>query len=878
MVESRVMVRLVVTGGCVYDASQGLCDAALDVIVQDGVIEALLPPGEGAARHPDAEVYDAGGGIVCAGLIDAHVHVYEHSTPLGVNPDQHCLQRGVTTVVDAGSAGATTYPGLLRYVAERSVTRVLALLNVSKIGLASAGMAGKAPCGENDSLNELDVEAVVAAAAAAPDTVVGVKVRLQRSVCDEGRTEAEAYARAQAAAAELGLPLMTHHIQSGVAMEACPLRMRAGDIYTHSFHGWEGGAIVELVPGDDGEPMLRVRESVRAAREHGVLFDVGHGGGAFSWPVAEAAIVAGFLPDLVSTDLHSHSCGPRGPAYDLPTVASKMLHCGMPLPAVIEAMTTAPAKAFKQYPRLGTLRPGSVGDITVLSLHLPATPVPIEDSHGQVRHVAKVLRAQAVFAKGVRHEVSEAVLGAGGGNKGDLQHAALLYKDGGSGGCCGGSAAHEEPRREDPRLLGVPPVINAVGTMTSLGGSVMATAARDAAAAASAHYLDINALLGAAGRRIAELSKAPEGYTALPCTGAAAGLALSTAACAQLAFPDLAPGDFPLCREGEGARRCAVAVDASADLRWVNNIALCGLEVLQLGTKDAPMTSPTLEAALRPPGTGHSPTVVAVMVTAAELGIAGRLGLCDVVKVADAARVPVVVDAAAMLGGASGAEPLWSYTHAGAGAVLFSGGKLLRGSQSSGFIIGKAELIAKAKTHASPNEGSIGRLAKTTKEDICALAAAVEAFVGTDFPAALERLRGMCTSGAAWLERQGIPARVEYPDPVSETDVQPNTIPRLVIPLAPPPGGAGEGAAPPMLDHSNPLALPQVSPTIDPCGALRAALAHLTPPIALGVTPRNEPSISPLCLSDGDMGEVLRAVHRWHVGVYGPGGEGEARP
>eukprot|EP01063_Lacrimia_lanifica_P002250 TRINITY_DN1116_c4_g1_i1.p1 TRINITY_DN1116_c4_g1~~TRINITY_DN1116_c4_g1_i1.p1 ORF type:complete len:398 (+),score=111.25 TRINITY_DN1116_c4_g1_i1:3-1196(+) len=395
--------------------------------------------------------------------------------------------------------------------------------------------------------------------------------------------------------------------------------------------------------------------------------------------------------------------------------------------------------------------------------------------------------------------------------------------------------------------------------MTSLGGSLPCAAAREAAAAAAGHFVDLNALLAAAGERIAALSKAPAGYTALPCTGAAAGLALCTAACAQAAFPELAPEDFPL----PPPARCAVVVDGSADLRWLRNIAVCGVHVLRIGAPGAPMRLADLVKAL---SGAARPRVVAVMVSAAELGVAGRMGVAEVVQAAG--PVPVIVDAAAMLGGAAGAAPLWEYARAGAAAVLFSGGKLLRASQSSGFVIGRRELLARAARHAAPNEAAVGRLAKTTEEDVCGLVAALEAFVERDFPADMARLRRMCEDGAAWLKGAGVRAEVEFPDPVVETDVQPNTIPRLVVCL---PGGraATAVAAAGGLDHSNPLALPDVAADVDPCAALRGALARHAPPIALGVTPTGAPSISPLCLTDAEMRRVLRAVCDWYEGVYG---------
>ncbi len=151
---------VLIRGGHVLDPATGTNLERLDVLVRSGTVAAVgrdLRVGGDEGGGGAAEILDATGCFVSPGWIDLHAHVYEHATELGVDPDVHCLRRGVTTVVDAGSAGAMTFAGLRRFVAERSSTRVLALLHVAAHGLAGAGVAD-AGGGESDHLNALKVD------------------------------------------------------------------------------------------------------------------------------------------------------------------------------------------------------------------------------------------------------------------------------------------------------------------------------------------------------------------------------------------------------------------------------------------------------------------------------------------------------------------------------------------------------------------------------------------------------------------------------------------------------------------------------------------------------------------------------------------------
>jgi dihydroorotase len=170
--------------------------------------------------------------------------------------------------------------------------------------------------------------------------------------------------------------------------------MDAGDIYTHAYHAYKSTII---------DPDTRtIHPDVLDARRRGVLFDVGHGQGAFSWTVTEICAKEQFWPDIIGTDLHTGSH--RGPAYDLPSVMSKFLFLGMPLDKVVKAATSTPAKAIGWGDRIGSLSVGNEADITVL--RQKDCDVEVEDCQEQVRRMTTRLLPVAVWRAGKRHVVS----------------------------------------------------------------------------------------------------------------------------------------------------------------------------------------------------------------------------------------------------------------------------------------------------------------------------------------------------------------------------------------------------------------------------------------------------------------------------------------
>ena len=336
---------LLIKGGTVIDPSQNL-HALLDVAVKDGKILQVSPdiPADGSRT-----LISAKGKIVTPGLIDVHVHVFEGVGPTGVNADQYCLGRGVTTAVDAGSAGYFSIAGFRQYVIKPSATRVYAMIDIGARGTLM-GLAGN-----YSNLDWVNPQLTARAAEANKPDVVAIKARLSKEIT--GANDLEVLKRALEAAKISNLPLMVHIGDSYSPLPEILRQLRNGDILTHCFTGRPHG------PLDASGKML---PEMLECRERGVLFDVGDGGPHLSLDVAEKCLQQNFLPDTIGTDLGGLSI--NGPVYDLVTELSKFLAIGMNLDQIVERVTLRPTRMFNFGVEIGTLRPGSVADITILEV------------------------------------------------------------------------------------------------------------------------------------------------------------------------------------------------------------------------------------------------------------------------------------------------------------------------------------------------------------------------------------------------------------------------------------------------------------------------------------------------------------------------------
>ena len=336
---------LLIKGGTVIDPSQNL-HALLDVAVKDGKIQQVAPDIPADGSH---SVISAKGRIVTPGLIDVHVHVFEGVGPTGLNADQYCLGRGVTTAVDAGSTGHFSIAGFRQYVIKPSSTRLYALLDIGARGTLM-GLADN-----YTNLDWVNPQLTARAAEANKPDVVGIKARLSREIT--GANDLEVLKRALQAAEMSHLPLMVHIGDSYSPLPQILRQLRKGDILTHCFTGRPNGPL---------DANGRLIPEMLECRERGVFFDVGDGGPHLSLDVAEKCLQQNFLPDTISTDLGG--LGYNGPVFDLVTELSKFLIIGFSLDQVIERVTLRPTRLFNFGVELGTLRPGTVADITILDL------------------------------------------------------------------------------------------------------------------------------------------------------------------------------------------------------------------------------------------------------------------------------------------------------------------------------------------------------------------------------------------------------------------------------------------------------------------------------------------------------------------------------
>jgi dihydroorotase len=338
---------LILKGGHVIDPSQGI-DGIMDVGFANGRVAALAPSLPGRA----ADERDVSGLIVSPGLIDLHTHVYWGGTSLGIDAEEFCRTSGVTTAVDTGSAGPGNFMGFRKHVIERSQVRILAYLHVSHAGIY--GFSSTVMVGESEDIRLMDPVTAAEVADANRDCIVGIKVRVGRHASgDQGVAPLDI---ALQVAEETGLPLMAHIDEPPPSYEEVLARLRPGDVLTHAFRPF---------PNSPATAQGSVKPAVLAARKRGVLFDIGHGMGSFAFRTARAMLANGFAPDTISSDVHALCID--GPAFDQVTTMSKFLCLGMSLPEVIRASTVNAAFALKR-PELGSLKPGSVGDATLLSV------------------------------------------------------------------------------------------------------------------------------------------------------------------------------------------------------------------------------------------------------------------------------------------------------------------------------------------------------------------------------------------------------------------------------------------------------------------------------------------------------------------------------
>ncbi len=333
---------LVLQGGRVIDPKNNV-DRVADVAIQAGKIASV------GANLSGKKNIDVKGLIVTPGLIDIHAHVF-HTTgiqgawagELSIRPDDFSFRTGVTTMADAGSSGWRNFLQFRQTVIDRAETRIFSFINIAGLGMIT----------DVTEQEDFNPEEVAKLAKKHSDVVVGVKSAHYQ------KPDWESIDAALEAGKLANIPIMVDFGYFHVERPYWKLvteKLRPGDISTHMFRG--------PVPyvGPDG----KLLDYLRKARERGVKFDVGHGGGSFVFRNAAPAIAAGFYPDSISTDLHTGSM--NAAMMDMPTTMSKLMALGEPLVEVIRGSTWNPAQEIR-HEEIGHLTPGTVADIAVWNL------------------------------------------------------------------------------------------------------------------------------------------------------------------------------------------------------------------------------------------------------------------------------------------------------------------------------------------------------------------------------------------------------------------------------------------------------------------------------------------------------------------------------
>jgi len=377
---------LVIKGGDVLDPSQQL-RARRDIGIRWGVVEAV---DEAIPAERATKMIDATGKLVTPGLVDLHCHVYPYGSAIGIPADELVQFQGTTTVVSAGDAGVNNLAALRRFIVAQTRARMYAFLHIANNGLSAF------PVAELYNIDNAQVEACAMGLAENPDFLIGVKVRMSENVIFKHGLEP--LKRGIQACEMCGWPakMMVHigGVETKELMSDILNLLRPGDVLTHCYSGAPNlaGAFTNIV--QDG----KLLPAALAAKQRGVVFDVGHGGGSFDFTVAEVAMPGGCTPDTISSDIHVFSGNSPGMPF-LPNVMSKFLAMGLPLEQVVAMATINPAKIINRAPKIGTLQVGAPGDVTIMDL--VEGPVTFVDTRNNKRDGKLLLRPVQTVINGV---------------------------------------------------------------------------------------------------------------------------------------------------------------------------------------------------------------------------------------------------------------------------------------------------------------------------------------------------------------------------------------------------------------------------------------------------------------------------------------------
>lgn len=364
-------VDYLITGGHVIDPYQNI-DGIRDIAVKNGRIVNTL-------EAEASETIDASGCIVTPGLIDFHTHLAAGLSDIGIHGESVYFSMGVTTAIDAGSAGIANYEAF-RLRTLHGKLRIKAYLNVCPTGLSTKAYH------ENLAPASFQKDTILQYLERYSDQLLGLKLRTSRDIV--GKYGLEPLVASLKLAAQASRPLVVHTTNPPVKAEELARFLRPGDIYSHVYHG-SGETIVR-----DGKVVPEMYEH----RKRGVIFDAANGTNHFSFDVASVCLAEGFTPDIISTDLTVKSLFKGHRVFSLPFVLSKYLALGMSLRNVINAATAAPAKLIGEEKELGSLCEGTCADIAVHRVIKHNTQ--FEDSMQKVINGDSLLKTEMTMREG----------------------------------------------------------------------------------------------------------------------------------------------------------------------------------------------------------------------------------------------------------------------------------------------------------------------------------------------------------------------------------------------------------------------------------------------------------------------------------------------
>lgn len=365
----------VIRNGYVLDIKNGISHVA-DIGIKGRYIAAVGNLSDCQA----AQVVDASGCYAVPGLIDFHAHAFYGISDFSMPAELALIPHGVTSMVDAGSAGTANFDGFYRDVVCRSLLSIKSFIHITGAGQMSHRFH------EDCNPALFDEQKMVELCHRYRDNIIGIKLRQSRDIV--GDYGLDCLEKTLKIAEKVGLRVSVHATDSPGEVEDTLRMLRPGDIFCHVFH--EKG---KTILGEDGN----LRPAVWEARKRGVLFELGHGSRNFSIKVARKAISEGFLPDIVSSDLSLLSMN-RHPTYSFTHIMTELLNLGMDFSEIIKRCTVVPAELMKS-PQAGELGVGVPADIAVIRIE--DRRVELTDSYGNMASGSCMVKPELTVKDGM---------------------------------------------------------------------------------------------------------------------------------------------------------------------------------------------------------------------------------------------------------------------------------------------------------------------------------------------------------------------------------------------------------------------------------------------------------------------------------------------